>query len=102
MSDKNANDNDVPKAGADKPKADEKPQETAETPAENPEAEAENGEKSGWELGPEAQIEALATEAADLTVAVHSGRPQSSAGGVPDFFALSPDWADRGASDSHR
>lgn len=62
MSDKNANDNDAPETGADAPKA----QETADSSAESPEAEAGNDEKSGWELGPEAQIEALATEAADL------------------------------------
>jgi len=68
MSDKNANDNDAPNA-AKGAKGEETATPAAEAPAENiaggEDAEAD-AEKSAWEKGPDAQIEALATEAADL------------------------------------
>ncbi len=65
MSDKNANDNTAPDAA--QAGAGAKP--AAEATAPETEAAAEtvtDAEKEAWEKGPDAQIEALATEAADL------------------------------------
>jgi len=55
MSDQNANDNDAPG-----------PEEAAPDGSVTSEDTGAETEKSAWELGPEAQIEALAAEAADL------------------------------------
>lgn len=63
MSDHSANDNNTPdpKAQADAATEDAAPEDGA-----MPEDTGGEAEKSAWELGPEAQIEALATETADL------------------------------------
>lgn len=70
MSDKNANDNtapDAPKSGAgEKPAADAKPSDDDSTPETGAAGPTEGAEKEAWEKGPDAQIEELATEAADL------------------------------------
>ena len=70
MSDKTANDNtapDAPKNGAaDKPAAEATPPESEATATAGSAETGGDAEKEAWEKGPDAQIEALATEAADL------------------------------------
>jgi molecular chaperone GrpE len=78
MSDKNANDNTAPDAAAkgdgkkaapesEAPEAEAPKTEAPETAAASDAGKADaEAEKTAWEKGPEAEIEALATEAADL------------------------------------